>query len=66
MSFVEPVRSVSTAAICEPLAGNSQTPISEGHMAVMSSPSGLMIVSSLAEMKVSAIHAIPNSATAAT
>ena len=108
VSFVDPVRSVSTEAICEPFAGNSQTPMSDGHIAVMtprrepdasaigmsvfvvadwlvvrpqtmnsatashsgcawiSSPSGSMIVSSLAEMKVSAIHAIPKRATAAT
>ena len=39
---------------------------SQSGCALISSPRGLMIVSSLAEMKVSAIHAIPNSATAAT
>jgi hypothetical protein len=34
LSRVVPVRSVSTAAICEPFAGKSQTPTSEGHIAV--------------------------------
>src|SRR6187401_2546688 len=35
VSLVEPVRSVSTDAICEPFAGNSQTPMSDGHIAVI-------------------------------